>query len=330
MIDLNPFVEKVRRTVESHRLSEGSYCRWLWQDEQNTRELGVNEYGCADAANILYSIGDFPRDPAKRAQWVAALQQMQDPQTGMFVEKTHHTIHTTAHCTAALELFDAQPLYPIKGLEPYLDHDSMRGLLESLDWEHQPWPQSHQGAGLYASLMNTRMCDEAWQDAYFAWLSENADPVTGLGLKDRRGDAPLAHQLYGWFHYFFNHEHARRPIPYPEKLIDSCISLYENKNLSPVFSHEVGFMEIDWVFAMNRASRQTPHRFHEVKALLWDMAQEFLPWLMSLDETTHDMFNDLHMLFGAVCAAAELQIALPGQIRTAVPLKNVLDRRPFI
>ena len=89
-------------------------------------------------------------------------------------------------------------------------------------------------------------------------------------------------------------------------------------------------MEIDWIFAMNRASRQTAHRFEEVKALLWEMAQDFLPWLMSLDETTHDGFNDLHMLFGAACAAAELQIALPGKIRTDVPLKNVLDRRPFI
>lgn len=330
MINLNPFVEQVRRTVESHRLSEGVYCRWLWQNEANDRELGANEYGCADAANLLYTIGDFPKDPLKRAEWVNALQGMQNPETGLFTEKTHHPIHTTAHCTAALELFDALPQYPLHNLEPYRDHDAMRGLLASLNWEGNPWPQSHQGAGLYASFVITRMADAAWQDAYFQWLSDNADPVTGLGLKDRRGNAPLAHQLYGWFHYFFNHEHAHRPIPYPEQLIDSCIDLYQNRQLSPVFSREVGFMEIDWIFAMNRASRQTTHRFEEVKALLWDMAQDFLPWLMSLDETTHDGFNDLHMLFGAACAAAELQIALPGKIRTDVPLKNVLDRRPFI
>ena len=74
----------------------------------------------------------------------------------------------------------------------------------------------------------------------------------------------------------------------------------------------------------------TAHRFDEVKELLWHMAQRFLPWLMSLDENTHDMFNDLHMLFGAACAMAELQIALPGKIETDIPLKNVLDRRPFI
>ncbi|MBP3647479.1 MAG: hypothetical protein J6K55_13770 [Clostridia bacterium] len=330
MIQLNPFVEKVLRTVESHRLSEGVYCRWLWQNEIGDRELGANEYGCADAANILYSIGHFPRDPEARAHWVRALQDMQNPQTGLFTEKTHHTIHTTAHCVAALELFDAQPLYPLHDLKQYLGHDQLRAMLSSLNWDHNPWPQSHQGAGLFASLIITRMCDPAWQDAYFTWLKENADPETGLGLRGRRGTAPLAHQLYGWFHYLFNHVHAHRPFPYPEKIIDSCISLYENRDLSPVFSREVGFMEIDWIFAMNRASRQTPHRFSEVKALLSDMAHDFLPWLMSLDETSHDMFNDLHMLFGAVCAAAELQLALPGQILTDVPLKNVLDRRPFI
>ena len=92
----------------------------------------------------------------------------------------------------------------------------------------------------------------------------------------------------------------------------------------------VGFMEIDWVFCMNRASRQTAHRFDEVKALLWDFAQRFIPYLDSLDEKTDDGLNDLHMLFGAVCALAELQLALPGKIETTVPLKNVLDRRPFI
>ena len=40
--------------------------------------------------------------------------------------------------------------------------------------------------------------------------------------------------------------------------------------------------------------------------------------------------NDLHMLFGAVCAVSELQLALPGEIESTVPLKNVLDRRPFV
>ena len=35
-------------------------------------------------------------------------------------------------------------------------------------------------------------------------------------------------------------------------------------------------------------------------------------------------------MFGMVCAVAELQFALNGQIRTTRSLRQVLDRRPFI
>jgi len=329
-MDANGIVNKARRIIARHRLAEGQYCRWLWQNDKGDRELGINEYGCADAANILYTIGDFVREPEKRAEWVKTIRSQQNPETGMFTEATHHTIHTTAHCLAALELFDALPLYPVKGLEKYMGKEAMGDMLWALDWDHTPWPQSHQGAGLYAALTNAGMMTAEFRDNYFAWLREHADPVTGLGLSGRRGDAPLCHQLYGWFHYFFNHEHAHMPIPYPERIIDSCIDMYRNGGLTEKFCHEVGFMEIDWIFAMNRASRQTPHRFHEVKELLKDCAETFIPYLDSLDEETDDGLNDLHMLFGAMCALAELQIALPGLIQTDVPLKNVLDRRPFI
>lgn len=328
-MDITGLIDKIRRVVATHRLEEGVYCRWLWQNAQGDRALGVNEYGCADAANILYSIGDFPQAPESRAQWVRALQGQQNPQTGLYTEATHHTIHTTAHCLAALELFDAQPLHPLAALLPYLDEEKLHAFLAGLNWEGNPWPQSHQGAGLYAAMVITRGSNPQWEDAYFRWLRAHADPVTGIGLQGRRGDASLAHQLFGWFHYLFNHEYARQPIPYPERLIDSCIAMYQAQRLDDVFGREVGFREIDWVFCMNRASRQTAHRFDEVKALLWDFARPFIAYLDAL-APDDDALNDLHMLFGAVCALAELQLALPGRIKTSVPLKNVLDRRPFI
>lgn len=329
-MNIQPLIEKILGIVDSHQLSEGVYCRWRWQNAQGSRQLGVNEYGCADAANILYTVGAFPRTPEKRIRWVETLQGMQNPETGLFTEATHHTIHTTAHCVAALELFDALPLYPLKALEKYLDEDNLKEFLQQLNWEHNPWPTSHQGAGLYAALAITRSCNAQWQNTYFAWLREHADPVTALGLKNRHGEAPLFHQLNGWFHYFFNHEYARRPIPYPERVIDTCIDLYRRKQLSDDFNAEIGFKEIDWVFAMNRASRQTPHRFREVKEYLKDCADHFIPYMEGLDPQTHEGLNDLHMLFGAVCALAELQQALPGYIETDVPMKIVLDRRPFI
>ena len=329
-MNIDHLIAKVRATVDSHKLEEGVYCRWLWQNKEGGRKLGINEYGCADAANLLYTIGDFERDPTKRACWVRALQEMQNPETGLFEEGTHHPFHTTAHCVAALELFDAMPRYPLTAMLPYLNVEALYGFLEGLDWSGRPWSQSHQGAGLYSALTITRACGLDWQKEYFGWLRDNCDPQMGMSYKGGFGKDMLSHHMYGWFHYFFNHEYARRPIPYPERLIDTCIDMYVNGKMDAVYGREVGFMEIDWIFCMNRASHQTAHRFNEVKSLLLGFAKDFIGYLDSLNTQTDDAFNDLHMLFGAVCALAELQLALPGQVETTVPLKLVLDRRPFI
>ena len=83
-IDMSRFIRDTKKTVESHYLGNGAYCRWLWQNEQGTRRLGINEYGCADAANILYSINEFVFSEDERAQRIAALRGMQDPETGLY------------------------------------------------------------------------------------------------------------------------------------------------------------------------------------------------------------------------------------------------------
>ncbi len=345
---IDPLVEKIHAVVERHRLPDGGYCRWLW-DNNGTRELGINEYGCADAANILYTIGHFPQwnDPA-RAALAQSILDLRHPD-GSFRERTHHAIHTTAHCLAALELFDAVPQSPepCEFLKPYRTREGLYTLLESLRWVEEPWPESHQGAGVYASMLLTGAADLAWQTWYFDWLWEHTDDEYGMSYagkighraNDRgnrfdretiEGAAPVCHHLYGWFHYMFNMEHAKRPLRYPEKLIDTCIHLWKNRALTEVFAHEVGFMEIDWVFALNRATRQTAYRFDEARECLREFAEEHLDYLNSLDPMTHEQINDLHALFGTVCVLAELQRALPGEIITERPLKLVLDRRPFI
>ena len=105
----------------------------------------------------------------------------------------------------------------------------IRDRLEGLDWLGNPWPQSHQGAGVFAALTIAGEADAAWQNAYFAWLREHCDPKWGMSLRGAvdAQKAPAAHHLYGWFHYIFNHESAHRPIPYAAKLVDTCIELYK-------------------------------------------------------------------------------------------------------
>ena len=345
-IDIRSIIDAALEAVKSHELKDrpGAYCRWLWQNEKCTRELGINEYGCADAINILYTLNEFYCDADTRRARIDALLSLQDSKTGMFRESTHHTIHTTAHCTAALELFDVRPLYPIHGLAKYFDKKELFALLDGLNW-NDPWPESHKGAGVYAALVNAGEMTEEFQNNYFEWLWENTDPKTGFwckGYADRAPYANVSHPdgrdvpdsifayMAGGFHYFFNHEYARMPVAYPERIIDTCIDMYKNGGIRANFGKKVDFLEVDWVYCMTRASAKTAHRADEVRALVYEFAVKYTDYLLGLDYKTDDNFNDLHMLFGCVCALAELQRFLPGVIVTKKPLRLVLDRRPFI
>lgn len=334
VIDLRGYIEAARDIVANHALSPGAYRRWNWQDQDGKRELGINPYGCADAANILYTIGWFPSDPEARALWISALRSLQDPETGMFVESTHHTIHTTAHCIAALELFDAKPVHRLTGLEIYADPDELRRFLSSLDWRGNPWRESHRGAGLFAAMVIADEVNLAWQEVYFEWLWQNTDPETGL-LAGRNlprvshsGTTTMVPHMAGTFHYLFNMQWARRPNRYPERLLDICLAMYRERQFP--LGQRIGFAEIDWFYCMNRSLRQCNHRFEESREAIEALGRELAGYVLSLNPKVDDGLNDLHALFGNLCAFAELQQALPGLVVTDRPLKLVLDRRPFI
>lgn len=335
MQNIVPIINQIKKTVENHKLDNtGSYCRWLWQDADDSRKLGINEYGCADALNILYTLGEMPAE-SDRSAYISTIQKMQNPVTGLFTEETHHPIHTTAHCIAALELLDAKPLYPLTELKQYLDKDALYAFLDSFDWKAAPWTESHKGAGLYAALVLAGEADKAWEQNYFDWFWENADPKSGFWRKDAVAPhfwdrwVSVFPVLAGSFHYLFNHEYAKKPLRYPDKMIDSCIDIFRGGTW-PLLGKRVSFAEVDWVYCLNRSRRQTPHRFEEATDELKKFADMYIDFLNSIDYDKDEDFNDLHLLFGMVCALAELQQALPGYICTERPLRLVLDRRPFI
>lgn len=328
MIDLRGLVDWLEESVVRHSLGRpGEYAR-------RGTDAGINPYGVADAANILYTIGRFPRESRQREAWVGVLQSMQDPATGLFHESTHHDYHCTAHCIAAMELFDARPLHPLRALHFLLAPGGLETFLDRLDWD-SPWNASHQGAGIFAALTIAEESPLEWQDRYFAWLDEQADPETGFFRKGHvprgwpAGLAGVFPHLAGTFHYLFNYEAARRAIPCPQRLIDSCLSIAQ-QNCWPELGKSLGFAEIDWVYCITRPLRQCGHRHGECMAALRSFAQSYGRWLTGQDLATLPGGDDLHVLFGVICCLAELQTALPGEIRTERPLKLPLDRRPFI
>jgi hypothetical protein len=318
-------IDKIATTVADHNLGTPGQYRRLVAGK-------LDPYGCADAANILYTIGRFPADAAERAQWVATLQSFQNPDDGLFHDPTHHPFHTTAHCIAALELFEARPLHPLRGMAHLAEKDALIAFLDQLDWRNDPWSQSHQGAGVYAARVLAGEATAEWEDWYFDWLWEQADWQTGMwrhGCIGNVGELGQFPHLAGTFHYLFNHEYARRRLRFPTALLDSCLRI-QKETIWPKLGKQISFMEIDWVYCLSRALRQGGDKFRTGKHALAAFLDEYYWFLRRLDTAACEPWHDLHLLFGMVCCLAELQQALPGTFRTQRPLRLVLDRRPFI
>jgi len=335
MIDLRPFVESVRGIVGRHALDgPGRYTRYTIPGCDETgapRDLAPNPYGCADAANLLYTVGDLPRDPEVRAGWVATLRGLQDAETGLFRETTHHEILTTAHCLGALELFDARPAHPLAALAPLREPARLAAFLDGLDWRAAPWTEAHRGAGLWAAFENAGEADADFSERYFAWLAAEVDPATGLlrrGCVDPSPAGGVFPHLAGSFHYLFDFEHAKRPWPHAAALVDTCLAIRE-AGVFPLAKH-VWFADVDWVYCLSRGLRLSGHREAEARRALEDFAEEYASFLLGLDPGRDEGLDDLHRLFGAVSALAELQRAAPGVLESDPPLRLVLDRRPFI
>ena len=64
-LNINPILEKIKSLLERHKVAVGQYSRWIGRDDAGKPVLRVDEYGCADAANILYTLNSFPKDPKR-------------------------------------------------------------------------------------------------------------------------------------------------------------------------------------------------------------------------------------------------------------------------
>lgn len=334
-LDVQPVVDAALGAVRQATVAPGECSRYLGPlAEQRQDGPKPRAYGSAAAACILYTTGHFPRARAEREAFVHYLCSGQSADTGMFSDASHSAVHATAYVLAALELFDAGPRHPLTELLPLNAPGGMEGLLDGLDW-HRPWAASHAGAGAFAALHLAGQATPGLRDRYFGWLAREQDAQTGLW---RRGclqrvpggpGAPRFDAVAAAFHYLFNHEALRRPIPRAPALIDTAMEVWRH-NLYPSLGRGPGFAELDWLYCLTRCVRQSGHRHAEVMAELRDFATQYARNLLALVGSTATPFQDLHALNGTMSALAELQQALPGLLRTERPLKLALDRRPFI
>lgn len=329
-INIDNLIERFKNNVEAHKLESGKYARYITVPETGEKDTEINAYGCADAANILYTVDAMPKSPEERKAFSDALKAFQDKETGLFDEGSHHPYHGTAHCMGALELFDEMPLYPIKGMDEFRDVSKIPAWLEGLNWSTCRG-SGHIGAGVFSSLYLEKTISLEWMDAFFGYLTDNADPDCGMNLKGMfaKNEAPVWLHMGDWFHFLFCFFAANRAFPYADKLVDSCLDMYYEDKMDATFGKGQRFLDIDWAFTLNRAAIQSGHRLEEARNVLRKFTKDYVEYLEA-SKDDEPQWNDLHLCFGAICGLAELQRALPGEIVSTLTLRQILEKRPFI
>lgn len=286
----------------------------------------------AAAVNILYILGTFPALSGERDKWIAALRNPQDKDTGLIHHHGQPDPLATAACAAALDCFDVRLSHTPHTLMPYADPVELPLLLDKLPWADDPRHAGEFSAAVFTTLTLTDEASHHWEDAWFHWFNRAFDEHTGLLREGAVTPAVLLEQYTLWPHLaglypvLTTYTHARLPHPYPWRLIDTLLDMLETN--WTLFSRDLHPRELPLIFALSRSLRITPHRQEEALQTLRRFAHRWLRFLKEQAQAGH--FHDLLHTARHLCAIAELQQILPGYLRTRRPLRQVLNRRPFL
>jgi hypothetical protein len=306
-------------------------------------------YGLVDAVYILHTLGRLEgfTNPESRHRWAGRILACQDP-SGWFTLRNlrgHSREHATAYAIGGLTLLEVKAgedylgsVRPLNDVRPllqsqertvrWMERMGLEGPLDpfrkNLGWQYV-WRGSHVGGGVAAAVgmlgerMNGWWTDalpaSEWLDHWFRWLDAEVDPRTGLWQRavwNRVVRRPTLVDLGGAAHFHWVYVRAGRPLPHPEPVVASVLSLQKETGLY----RDVPYcIDLDGNFCALRAWEQlgTDGRERWRKPLDRSLQASFDATLRALAGSTDlsDLYDGLHDLPGALAALTEC-VRFPG------------------
>jgi len=277
-------------------------------------------YASCDIAWIRWMMNDLNLTDDQRREWIGFIQDQQIPADGSYRHITGHCkAHAFCHATGALNMLGGRHRYRPKFLDAYLPAERVPEWLGAIDWVNQ-WGGSHDIWGAGVPLTATPSTPQAWKDSVFSWLRSEVDPATGFWRKGVKARSELEY-LGGAFHIWPLYAVAGRPIPYPERVVDSVLKL---ARADGSFDGGFGYGNMDGVWILEYMLRRTEYRRDEILHVL----ERNLHGLMALYSTDRRRFlRDAHGTESRIAALAILQSALPRLFRSRKPWRNPWGRR---
>jgi hypothetical protein len=305
-------------------------------------------YGSSDMVFILWILGQLESRTtgSGRREWASVIQSFQDPRTGRFQPgeaAAEGATHATAFATAALKLLGARPLHPHAWAEGlFARPEAIRRWLDSFNWQ-QIWSGSHE-LGAAAAVIDApggiRLPPE-WADWTLAAFTERVDEETGLwknGVFDLVWRRPTTIDLGGAAHFWWIYHHLGRPIPHPDKVVASIVSLQRETGLwgtrlfNGAYPQGIDFDALNGLrLAWSQLSEEarSARRSQIVAAL--DRYACAAEAHLNADGSVERLFRTSHKLVGTMNALAELDLlylTLTGspKLETSDRLRSALTR----
>jgi hypothetical protein len=167
---------------------------------------------------------------------------LQDSQQGYFIgpevrdwepdksvkhSREHVLLHLACTVLPLLDIYNLAPLFPLRFAHKFNGCEDLESWLENRDWS-DAWLEGNNllfVGQLLVFLRDKEGVPGAQQalDLYFDWLDKNLDPETGLWGTNGYCSPFIA--MCGGYHQLLVYYYENRDILYPEKLIDTVLSL---------------------------------------------------------------------------------------------------------
>lgn len=297
-----------------------------------TGDGGPDLQASAAAVNLLYMMDILPGRNHERQEWVEYLQSGQDPETGLYPAGAEGSLPLTAACAAALYCFDCAPPHPPTDLMAFAESGALPDFFSGLEWCAEPEKSARKLGALFTILVLGGQVGPEWEERFFRWIDTEADEHTGLLRKqclapvELDGHWTLLPYLNAHLYPLAACQYARHPHPLPWRLVDTALEVMEFHR--ELFFQRKGHRHLPWVMILSRSLRRTAHRHEEAMQQLQRFLPAYLDYLR--DQTRSESHTRLVRLQWDLSTLAELQMVLPGQLKTRRPLRQILDRHPFL
>lgn len=243
----------------------------------------------------------------EKNSWIKYLQSFQDKKTGFFLDPKFkdddkksliHSnellfAHSSTFIMGALVLLGGKPIYPIKWVHEFRNPIKMKKWIETRPWEINTWMVGNwsydMGCAMGMDYLVTK--DDRnleGMDAYFEWYDEHQLKETGWW--DLSGKAPISHQQYGGYHTLMVYRMFDRPIPLPERMIDSSLSLQSRDGMFVEGGGGGCCEDMDVIDTLVGLGQATDYRQEDIKESLL----KALPPILSKQNSDGGFCDKLH------------------------------------